>query len=619
MARKKRKSEPTAKHSEATSQSSSEKNASEPQDGFRDIVESIVIAFILAFLFRTFEAEAFVIPTGSMAPTLMGRHKDLVDPATGYPFAVGASKEVNDEQGLYIPEDEIWSVTSPLYAEPIYIGPENELSEDYYSYSGDRILVSKTAYLFRDPRRWEVIVFHYPERASQNYIKRCIGTPNEELKIFRGDIFVRENGSEGDYKIARKPPEVMKAMLQIVHDNDYQHPLLNDLDWPNRWKMTGGNDGETTAWERSDDRTSFTCDASAGPSSWLRYQHVVPTSADWQQLHAGLSPGEPKQRLVTDLTYYNTSQVQAVTKKTYPQDPPIQAEFLGVHWVSDLAFECDFQLDQAENGKVTFEFVQGEVRYQVQVSAAGELEIFRSNLDRSEQSVFATGKTTANLTESTHLFVSNIDQEIRVWLNRELIPLTSKDSSDQTLQGGEYFQLADIRPYEGDLEPIGIQVEKATIEVSHLKVWRDIYYSAKRGFSYLHDFDNEELEENFPIPVLQQQLYLDDLRRLQAYWAEFQSDPSRWDAYLGSHSREFQLEEDQFFVLGDNSPLSLDGRLWNPSRSFVDRNLLIGRALLIYWPHGWETPWHLEINAFGPQNQIRLPFYPNFRRMNFIR
>ena len=47
----------------------------------RETVESIVIAFILAFLFRTFEAEAFVIPTGSMAPTLQGRHKDIDCPS----------------------------------------------------------------------------------------------------------------------------------------------------------------------------------------------------------------------------------------------------------------------------------------------------------------------------------------------------------------------------------------------------------------------------------------------------------------------------------------------------------------------------------------------------------
>src|SRR5689334_2661262 len=46
-------------------------------DGWRETVESIVVAFVLAFLFRTFEAEAFVIPTGSMAPTLYGQHRDV--------------------------------------------------------------------------------------------------------------------------------------------------------------------------------------------------------------------------------------------------------------------------------------------------------------------------------------------------------------------------------------------------------------------------------------------------------------------------------------------------------------------------------------------------------------
>src|ERR1700730_12127942 len=55
----------------------------------RETIESVVIAFVLAFLFRTFEAEAFVIPTGSMAPTLMGRHMDLKCPKCGYRFQVG--------------------------------------------------------------------------------------------------------------------------------------------------------------------------------------------------------------------------------------------------------------------------------------------------------------------------------------------------------------------------------------------------------------------------------------------------------------------------------------------------------------------------------------------------
>ena len=51
------------------------KNAETSQEevqSVRETIESIVVAFILAFLFRAFVAEAFVIPTGSMAPTLMG-------------------------------------------------------------------------------------------------------------------------------------------------------------------------------------------------------------------------------------------------------------------------------------------------------------------------------------------------------------------------------------------------------------------------------------------------------------------------------------------------------------------------------------------------------------------
>src|SRR5947207_10281226 len=57
----------------------------------RETVESIVVAFVLAFLFRTFEAEAFVIPTGSMAPTLYGQHRDTKCKECGTQFATGVN------------------------------------------------------------------------------------------------------------------------------------------------------------------------------------------------------------------------------------------------------------------------------------------------------------------------------------------------------------------------------------------------------------------------------------------------------------------------------------------------------------------------------------------------
>src|SRR5688572_10989508 len=53
---------------------------------FRDTIESILIAFILAFIFRAFVVEAFVIPTGSMAPTLLGAHARVTCADCGYQF-----------------------------------------------------------------------------------------------------------------------------------------------------------------------------------------------------------------------------------------------------------------------------------------------------------------------------------------------------------------------------------------------------------------------------------------------------------------------------------------------------------------------------------------------------
>lgn len=69
----------------------------------RETIESVVVAFVLAFLFKTFEAEAFVIPTGSMAPTLLGRNKDVVCPKCGTHLTIGASDEVQPETDYVIP------------------------------------------------------------------------------------------------------------------------------------------------------------------------------------------------------------------------------------------------------------------------------------------------------------------------------------------------------------------------------------------------------------------------------------------------------------------------------------------------------------------------------------
>src|SRR4051794_17128728 len=181
----------------------------------RETVESIVIAFVMAFLFRTFEAEAFVIPTGSMAPTLMGRHKDVVCPKWGYRYQVSASEEESEDPQHRTSDCIAGKCPMCQYVLPMRPDLPQGVPESRQanipmqrSYNGDRILVNKYIYSFSDPNRWDVVVFKFPGDAKVNYIKRLVGLPGEKLRITQGDVFIgKENASEEkDYEIARKSP-----------------------------------------------------------------------------------------------------------------------------------------------------------------------------------------------------------------------------------------------------------------------------------------------------------------------------------------------------------------------------------------------------------------------------
>jgi len=72
------------------------------------------------------------------------------------------------------------------------------------------------------------------------------------------------------------------------------------------------------------------------------------------------------------------------------------------------------------------------------------------------------------------------------------------------------------------------------------------------------------------------------------------------------------LANDEFFVLGDNSPASADGRLWSaPGKGnggkqyrpgIVPRDYLVGKALFVYWPSGFRLPWPDNLKRFLLKN-----------------
>ena len=238
----------------------------------RETIESIVIAFVLAFLFRTFEAEAFVIPTGSMSPSLQGQHKDICCSECGYRFRTSASTEGEDRDGMIaklrnprlspgdrlgwqrdIASQDVVVGMCPMCRQTIAMRPDlpTEINgvtksvpdfvstaevDHETSYPGDRILVNKYSYLNREPDRWDVVVFKYPGNGEMNYIKRLVGLSNETLQLYQGDLFVRDDEQgEDDFFIERKPADKVSVMLQPVHDTDYDPSILYNAGWPLRW------------------------------------------------------------------------------------------------------------------------------------------------------------------------------------------------------------------------------------------------------------------------------------------------------------------------------------------------------------------------------------------------
>lgn len=174
-------------------------------------LEWLITAFILAFVFRAFVMEAFRIPTGSMADTLMGAHFGLRCVQCGYKYDYGFAPERYRMKSDTIPRSNV----KPPHSRCPNCGLYQSASRAMPVSNGDRILVLKCLYQFFEPKRWDVIVFKNPLEPEINYIKRLAAKPGETVEIIDGDIYI--NG-----QIARKPHKVQNEMWMPIYDNDYQ-------------------------------------------------------------------------------------------------------------------------------------------------------------------------------------------------------------------------------------------------------------------------------------------------------------------------------------------------------------------------------------------------------------
>lgn len=136
----------------------------------RDFFDSLIIAFVIAMIIRTFLISAYKIPSESMLNTLL---------------------------------------------------------------VGDHILASKISYIIGKPKFGDLAVFEYPLEPDKDFIKRVIGTPGDRIKISGQNIFRNGVLLDETYAIKSKTygaymedteftvPEGMYLMLGDNRDNSY--------------------------------------------------------------------------------------------------------------------------------------------------------------------------------------------------------------------------------------------------------------------------------------------------------------------------------------------------------------------------------------------------------------
>lgn len=551
--------------------------AGHSDDGsIKETLISLIISFVMALVFRSYVVEAFIIPTGSMAPTLLGAHMRFQSEQTGLSWTVNPWYHAPDEnptpiqgQGQYGAP----SATDPMTTSrvnPIRPGGRSGVPLNGHVAqprpvpvrAGDRILVEKYLYNVFPPERFDVVVFKNPELATQNFIKRLIGLPNEQVWIADGDVFTRPidvaaDGSHavnGSWRIARKPDRVQEAVWWPIFSSEYAplHPERDGRRWfSTPWKGEGWATEDRRDYRRdSDDPGTLLWDTAVWPiTNWVPYNEFPMKMLDLRglqlfpvadlRMRAAIRPDRTGAAATATIAALGHEFQAALGpgEAALRMRPVAHASAEGAPWttLASTAFE-GLPAGRATN----VEFWHADQALQLRVNGR---VLLRAHYDwgPSERLLHATGTPGQDFTETT--------------------PAANR------------LRLAET--YRGTRPAVRWHFRGSPITLFRVGLDRDLYYEA----------------------------------------SQFARAP--YSPALGTHPLHLvSLGPDQFFVLGDNSPSSKDGRLWEEvdpwvadqidgTVGVVPRKLLLGKAFFVYFPAPYR--------AFG-----RVPV-PDFGRMRFIR
>ena len=551
-------------------------------EGVKGTLESIIVAFILAFVFRAFIVEAFVIPTGSMAPTLYGVHGMQTCQDCGTAYAYGLKEDAPiDNHRRKCPNCDKIDDQPPMTARS--------------RQSGDRILVLKWPFdiggQWFGPKRWDVVVFKDPADGVTNFIKRLIGLPGEVLEIIDGDIYTVSVA-----EIEAKDPELLEKLNRRRHlEAEYgrlgtegkytdQARVREELSGLGR-QIKRGLDPLLTLRRKSSTRVG----RRAQGSLWLpvhnqdfsphrirnnaRPPRWTPASADsaWEASTPVVTFNgadrdtealvfQPPGGFIRDRYAYNDTLPSPGDR--YPVGDVRVRAFLTVH---------------DGDGYIRFTLNKSPDRFVATLHSSGRLTLEHQDLrDLSTEAEPEVQIDPLVSQGPVQVEFSHLDGRVSLRID-----------GDEVL-AKEYDPLLSLsalrsRRITGDSTraQIAIVASRLDLTLRHLTLDRDVYYQPAviRGDG-----------------------------RNRNPWA----NRAGW----GSSGHPIHLREKEYFMLGDNSPQSADSRLWGTigdhlvSRGddyqpgTVPEDQLIGRAFFVYWPSGLRLfpvarelpfPWNVRI------------------------
>lgn len=565
---------------ETTSAATFATGSAVPAGKLRAAVDSFVCVALAVILFRTFEVEGYMISTGSMAPFLLGYHKRIECPACGHRFALGISEEEAGRASLPGSGAQEWS---PLVECP-NCGRSRLDVRHIPPNQGDQLLVHKHAYSFQPPRRWDIVVFRNPNKPSQAYVKRVVGLPGESLQLRDGDVYV--NG-----RIERKDLAAQHSVRILVHDDAYRP--RRDPGWQERWLPERADSG----WVRRGE--GFLCGGAPAHSAsapaewdWVSYRHWIraggthvtsvkaPASAGalFEQPAESAPNREPPHPAGASPVRYDAAKQQLYCRGVMSDD--WRERLLARAGDPELRAAIERLADQSHLAPVTDEYAYNR-------AAAGTSHAVRDLMISAELTVGrGSGEFAMQMTDGSDVYSCVIDagrRRIELQLAGRAEPLRSAALSPAELSRPMVLEMSLMdrqvlaavngrtvfAPWlmeewgsaagDGPRRPVRFGVRGLQVRVASLKLYRDVYYT---GDDHLHAV----------------------------------AEPQR-------------LAADEYFVLGDNSPVSLDSRSW-PSAG-VKSHLLMGKPFLVHLP---SQPGKIRIGRYVAYIRI-----PDVQRMRYIR